>query len=181
MVLPSILIEQHIGNMNMWIHCMKSRPEAKALEEMGCRFDSDFTVIDPVTEIRCTPDGLRGKLIGIEPKALDRIEEVFLKYLIMLRMLDQDMVRQAALLPEREKQLEFSLVLEQVKPGGRLWWKQGSHVWHIEFLKVDKNNAVIKYLNGNMCKEEEVQLQKMKLYLDGCDAKFKEGYDVTRI
>lgn len=183
MGIPSIMLQQHIGTVETWLSHVRSLPEAKELKKRGCTIKNGVFVQNEKLDVSFKPSSVDFNVKKINsPEIQSKFLELLCLYLNYIKVLDPVMLKHASELDRRKEELEHALVCESVVPGGRLWLRNASGVWHIEFVSVNRKEVEYKILNGKSGDVYKSQLGYLKLFLTYEDAsnKMKEGWNVAR-
>lgn len=182
MELPSILLRQHIGTVELWLEKARGSPLAKELQELGGGFDSGLNVTLPDIEARMSPTGIQVRWETLSENDRQRLLKAADIYSRFLLSLDSEMIKHSEELPGRIKSLTQSLIEEQTVEGGKLWYRDSSGVWHICFQSFEDGWAYFKVLDNVERQEGKAKLNRMRLYLTYPAALSNEGggYHVKR-
>lgn len=130
----SLLLEQHIGTIQVWIEELTDNPFYTKLRGRGCHIHNGVIVTHPDYDIRLTPFGLKSDLRRVRWRS--GLIWILYDYLRLINSQPENMVQHAYELDDRIAELEYLLVREQFYPGGQLWWRNANGVWEIEITQV---------------------------------------------
>jgi len=165
MELPSILLQQHIGTVELWVDKLKLTAPAKELVELGGRFEEGLTVFISSIPLRLTLHGVEIRWEDLLSSEGDLAIKAISLYAELIRGKDPEMLKHVEELPRRKASLKQSLIEEQACVGGQLWYRDMNGVWQIEFVSFVGNRAIFKVLNNINRQGGSAVLSRMRLYL----------------